>query len=807
MKTFFICLLTLFSLGSTALAQNPDGGISGKILDPANEALAFVTVALFNTSDSSLAKAAYTKEDGSFELFPLQAGDYWLKVSAVNVTTYASSPIQLIANQRLELPTIQMEAPSSEVETVEITAKKPMVTIKPDMTVFNVEGNPLAANSNALDLLRKSPGVMVDNSENVSVLGRSGVRFLINGKPTPLQGQDLVNFLKSLSSDQIEAIEIVTNPSAKYDAEGNAGVINIRLRRDQRHGVSANVNLGYAIGRYAKYNGGGNVNYRGKKVSAFGSYNLRTGRDWDFINLYREQGENLIIDQEANNILDYQIHGLNGGVDYQFLPQHSIGVQMRGSFSDHNRNGTSLATISNNQGIISYLDASSDETRDYEDQTYNTNYRYDNGKGVTVSMDADYGKYQFRADTYQPNTYLDPDQVTVQDERNFLSVAPSNIEIKSIKADLERPLLKGQLAFGAKVATVITDNTFDFYQVTGNEEILDPERSNQFVYTENVNAAYLSFQRALEKLNFQAGLRAEQTNSLGELTAMQTSDNDRVERHYLSFFPSAGVTYQQNPTNSFRLNYSRRVDRPSYLDLNPFEYKLDELTYNRGNPFLQPQFSHNVQLTHTHKYVLNTTLAYSYTDGFAGDILDTTETSRAVQTTVNLANQQVLSLNVSYPHELKPWWSTFTTMTGTYTQRKANFGEGKIIDTAQPNFSIYHQSSFKLPKDFSFQLSGYYQTTALEEANFYLEPIYSLEAGMAWSFLEGRGNLQLSVTDITWGQRFSVTQEYGGLFLRAQGGRESRQFKARMSWNFGNSKVKAKKRKTGLEEESGRVKG
>jgi len=806
MKNLFLSLLTLLTFSTATFGQTPQGRISGKILDPSQEAVSFVTVALFHTADSTLAKAAYTQEDGSFELFPVDGGDYWIKVSAVNFNTYSSPAIHLDPNQKLTLATIQMKTASSEVETVEIVAKKPMVTIKPDMTIFNVEGNPIAANSNALDLLRKSPGVMVDNSDNVQVLGRTGVRFLINGKPTPLQGQDLANFLKSLSSDQIEAIEIVTNPSAKYDAEGNAGVINIRLRRNQNHGVNATLNTGYSIGRYPKYNAGGNINYRGKKISAFGSYNLNTGREWDFIDLYREQGQNLIIEQEANNISDFTAHGLHGGLDYQFSPQHSIGAQVRGTFSDRNRTGNSFAKLSDDQGIISFLDAGSDETRDYEDQSYNVNYRYDNGKGATASVDIDYGQYKFQADTYQPNTYLTPDRSSVIDERNFLSIAPSNIDIKSIKTDWERPFLKGQLGFGAKVATVVTDNVFDFYQVTTNEEILDPERSNQFIYTENVNAAYFSYQRALKKINLQAGLRAEQTNSLGELTAMQASDNDRVERNYLSFFPSAGLTYQMAPTNSFRLNYSRRVDRPSYLDLNPFEYKLDELTYNRGNPFLQPQFSHNVQLTHTHKYVLNTTLAYSYTDGYAGDILDTTETSRAVQTTVNLANQQVVSLNVSYPHEITPKWSTFTTVTGTYTRRTANFGEGKDIDVSQPNFSIFHQSSIQLPKNLALQLSGYYQTKSLEEANFYIQPIHSLEAGLSWAFPQDRGNLQLSVSDITWGQQFTATQDYGGLFLRAQGGRESRQFKVRMSWNLGNTKVKAKKRKTGLEEESGRVK-
>ncbi len=806
MKKILYALILPFLLYSQTFAQSTSGTISGKVLDPSGEALAFANVALFNVADTSLAKAAFSQEDGSFELFPLAPGEFFLRISSFESKTYSSEPISLADGQSLALPVINMQAVSSEIEAVEITAQRPMVTIKPDMTVFNVEGNPLAANSNALELLKKSPGVMVDNNENVSVLGKSGVRVMINGKPTPLRGQDLANLLKSMSSDQIEGIEIITNPSAKYDAEGNGGVINIKLRRDKRMGTNANLNLGYAVGVYSRYNGGLGVNFRGKKLSAFGNYNNYTG-GWDeFINIYREQN-GFVIDQRASNPGTYANHRFDGGLDYQINEKHSVGMQARGGIADRSSNSTSRASIGDSSGIQQFLLARNDEERDFFDQNYNLNYKYANKGGADLTVDLDYGGYRIRNTSSQPNTYLMPDGTTLIEERNFRTVSPTDIDIRTAKADYEHPLWGGQLSAGAKTSLVTTDNTFDFYNVQEKDETLDTERSNQFVYRENVNAAYISYQRNHKQFNFQAGLRAEHTNSLGELTAMQSTENDRVERNYISLFPSGGVTWQASKINSFRANYSRRVDRPNYQNLNPFEYKLDELTYRRGNPFLQPQFTHSVQLTHTFKYTLNTTLSYSTTNDFISDIIDENGGDAAFQTTVNVPRQQVLSLNVSYPLQITKWWSTFSNLTGTYTKNEGRPEDGNVINISQPAFTVYHQSSFTLPKDFSVQVSAYYQSPALFAANLRMDPIHSVDAGLSWSFLEKRGNITLTAADIFWGQRWHGVQEYGGLYFDGNGGNDSRQFKARLSWQFGNSNVKAKKRKTGLEDESGRVGG
>lgn len=806
MKKLLYALILPFFFFSQTYAQSANGTISGKVLDPSGEVLSFANVALFNVSDSSLVKAAFTKEDGEFELYPVPAGAFNLQISSFELKSYSSEPITLKAGQSLELPTISMEVASTEMESVQITAKKPMVTVKPDMTVFNVEGNPIAANSDALDLLRKSPGVMVDNNDNIQVLGKSGVRILINGKPSPLTGQDLASLLKSMSSDQIEAIEIITNPSAKYDAEGNGGVINIRLRRDKRMGTSANLNLGYAVGVYSRYNGGLNVNFRGKKLSAFGNINNYTGGWNEMINIYREQS-GLTIDQEAKNPGTYFNNRFHGGLDYQINKQHSVGFQARGGKADRKLTSSSIAEISAGEQIQNFLVASNTEDRDFFDHNYNLNYKFVNEEGSNLTVDLDYGGYRISTESYQPNTYLAPDAVTQIEERNFRTITPTEIDIVTAKTDYERKLWGGQLSLGAKASMVTTDNTFDFYNVLENEDILDTDRSNQFIYTENVNAAYVSFQRPYKKFNFSGGLRAEQTNSLGELIAMQSTENDRVERNYLSLFPSGGVTYQANQVNSFRINYSRRVDRPNYENLNPFEFRLDELTYRRGNPFLQPQFTHSIQATHTYKYALNTTLSYSVTNDFISDLIDTTEVSRAFQTTENIAKQQVVSLNVSYPKGITKWWNTFTNLTGTYTKNEGDFGNGKVVNISQPAFTVYHQSSFTLPKDFSVQVSAYYQSAAIFAANLRMDPISSVDAGISWSFLEKRGNITLTAADVFWGQRWHGVQEFGGLYFNANGGNDSRQFKARLSWLFGNSNVKAKKRKTGLEDESGRVGG
>jgi iron complex outermembrane receptor protein len=793
------------ALGTSTFAQS-SGEITGKILDAEGNPLPFANVLLFSTQDSAMVKAGFSGEDGKFILMPIAAGNYWAKVTFSGYENRVLEDIKLKDGEKLELPDQQLAEVGTEVGTVEIQAERPLVTVKPDMLVFNVENTPNAIGENAFSLLRKAPGVVIDNNDNVMLLGKSGLRIYIDGKPSPLSAKDLANFLKSVQSNQIESIEIITNPSSKFDAAGNAGIINIKMKRDKNLGANATIDLGYAIGIYSKYNGSISANYRNKRFNAFGSYSVWKGKNRNWMDFYRTQS-GLAFEQATIMTEDHMNHSFRAGADFFVGKKSTIGVLASGFVSESEHNNTSLTDIGPvGAAPTSVLDAGSQIIGGNTNLNYNLNYRYDNGKEVTLNADADYGLFRIINSTVQPNLYRDPETDTVQIDRTFTSDAPTNIDISTFKIDYERPFLKGKLGFGAKTTYVRTDNVYSFYDLIDGTEVVDSNRTNQFDYTENVNAAYVNYQTKIKKFAFQAGLRAEQTNSKGELTALVPTNNNLVERHYLNLFPSGGLTYDVNQKNTLSLTYSRRIDRPQYQNLNPFEFKLDELSYMKGNPFLRPQYTHNIELSHTFNYTLNTSISYARTSDFFTEVIDTVEQIRTFLTTDNLSTKEVATISVSYPFEITKWWSTYTNVSAFTVRQRADFGD-KVIDISRNSASVFHQSNFKLPKDFSFQVGGFYNSPGLWGANFRNNKFWGIDVGGQKSLLKGKANLKLSVSDVLYTMKWSGDMQYGDLYMRGGGGWESRQFKANFTYLFGNSAVKARKRSTGLDEEKGRAGG
>ncbi|GJM32054.1 MAG: TonB-dependent receptor [Saprospiraceae bacterium] len=804
---FFSLTALLLGVLTSIWAQNSTGKISGSVFDEQEKAVAFANVILYASADSSMSKAEYTDETGQFAIPNIAAGNYWVAITYVGLPAFNSDVIQIKAGEELKLPPFIMASSSTDLDEVVVVAKKPIIEVHPDKTVFNVEGSINATGSNALELLKKSPGVIVDNNDNIILQGKNGVQVYIDGKPSPLSSADLAEFLKSVQSTEIEAIEIITNPSAKYDAEGNAGIINIRLKKDKRLGTNANISLGGAMGEVPKYNGSLNMNYRNKLMNTFGSYSYNGGEWRNFMNFYRRQDK--IYDQRSRMRNESNNHNFKLGTDFFINDKSTIGFLVNGFFSKRdwfNDGRTEIASLED--GIVdSVLIAESNNIGDRQNLNFNLNYRFDNGEGVVWNFDGDYGKFHNTAEAYQPNFYKSPNEGEIYSQNIFGNNTPTDIDIVTGKVDHERNLWGGKLGLGVKYSYVTTDNTFDFYNILNGEEIFDPMRSSKFVFKENINAFYSSFQKQIDKLSIQLGFRIENTNSTGTLASEQQIDNKEVDRHYTDFFPSGGVSYQVNQKNMLRLNYSRRIDRPRYQDLNPFENKLDELTYQRGNPFLRPQYTHNVELTHTFNYTLNTSLSYSYTKDYFTQITDTTETSRSFISHQNLSNQEVISLAVSYPFAVTKWWNIYTNATGYYTHNKADFGEGKTVDISVNAFSFYSQHTFSLPYNLSFQLSGFYNSPNIWGGTFENESMWGIDAGLQAKILDGKGTLKLSLSDIFNTMQWHGVSDFGGLYMDASGGWESRRVSLNFSYMLGNEQVKSRKRKTGLEDEKSRVGG
>jgi hypothetical protein len=452
------------------------------------------------------------------------------------------------------------------------------------------------------------------------------------------------------------------------------------------------------------------------------------------------------------------------------------------------------------------LFSSGDQDVQRSNLNYNINYRYANSIGTELNIDGDIGMYRSKAQSVQPNIYKSPSG-SIIDEKDYRNNTPTDIDIQTFKIDYETRSGKGKFDIGAKYSNIKTKNIFDFYNVIPGNNILDSTRSNKFNYTENINAAYLNYSSPLgKKWTMRAGVRMESTISEGDLISLYPILNSTVKRNYADFFPSATVTYSSDEKNSFGLSYSRRIDRPNYADLNPFEDKIDELTYQKGNAFLMPQYTNIFEISHTYKSRINTTLSYSHIKDFRTNIIDTTDKNRVFRTIKNLASQDIFNLNFSAPVKIKDWWNVFLALNAYNSLYKADFGQNKKIDLNIFAYSFFVQQDFTIVKDFTFELTGFYNSPTIWGATFKTDPVYNVDAGLQKSIFKKKGNIKVSYNDIFRTQKFRGVSDFGGAYLDVKVKSESTQLRINFTYRFGNNQVKAaRQRKTGLEEENKRI--
>lgn len=810
MRPIIITITTLlFAINNFAQST---GKLKGSVFNANSKPVIAATVELLSSKDSSLVKAAVTNNEGSYIFESINSGSYLVKVSAISYKPWFSTHFQ-ISEETQPAPTATLVYADKSLKEVTVTSnKKPMIEVKADRTVFNVESSINAAGNNAMELLQKSPGITVDKDDKISMKGKNGVLIYIDGKPSPMAGTDLAAYLRSIQSTDIESIELIENPSAKYDASGNAGIVNIKFKKNKKFGTNGSASLGYNQGIYAKYNGNVSLNYRNKKVNIFSnlSGNRNLGENW--MNFYRQQSDS-IYDQKSLNINDNKGGNVKLGVDYFINSKSTIGVMYNGNYN-HGISTSSGKTIISPQISklpLQVLTAGNQIPTDRSNNNINLNYRYVDTTGHELNIDADRGFYRGRSNSLQPNVYSDYNSGSILRNRIFANNTPVDVDIYTAKADYEQNFLKGKLGAGVKFASVKTKNTFDFFNVINDVKQQDWEKSNQFTYTENVSAAYVNFNRSFKKFSFQAGIRAEQTQSDGILNAKskQTFNDttEEVKRSYLNFFPSAAVSYSINQNHQFNLNYSRRIDRPVYQDLNPFENKLDELTYQKGNAFLRPQYTNSFGLSHTYKMFLTTSLGYSHISDYITVINDTARINAVFITNKNLATQDVYSINISAPFAIKKWWNVYANVNANQSRFRAKFDDGKTINLNVTTVNYYNQHTFTLGKGFTAELSGWFNTPSIWGGTFRTKFMWSADAGLQKTLLNNKATLKLGVQDMFRTNRWQSTSDFAGVKFDGAGGWDSRQVRLTFQYRFGSNQVKAaRNRKTGLEDEANRIK-
>lgn len=801
-------LIILFA-GMFALQANAQ--VSGTAKDAQGAAVKGATISLLKAKDSAIVKYAVTKEAGNYSFTGIAEGRYLVKASSVGYQAAYSAAFDA-GTAAVTIPDIQLNKTSSELKGVTVVSQKPLLEVKADKMVVNVEGTINSVGSDALELLRKSPGVMLDKDENLSLSGKNGVQVYIDGKPSPLGGQDLANYLKSLNSAQIESIEIITNPSAKYEAAGNAGIINIRLKKNKSLGTNGSVNAGWNIGTYAKYNAGLNLNYRNKKVNLFGTYGYNRGLMENGISLKRTVADSSF-NQSSRMLMNNESHNFKAGMDYFIDKKNTIGVMVNGNLSDPDlKNSGTTPIVYVPTGITDrILMAQSTSLMVRNNVNANLNYMYADTKGKSLTVNADHGNYDIRSNQYQPNTYYDATGKTMLSSVVYRMLSPTDININSVKADWEQPFQKGTLGVGGKFANVKTDNDFQRYNIVSNVQQLDKDRSNKFAYKENISAAYVNYNRAFKGFAIQAGVRMENTEAEGVSTGLKntgsnyTGYTETFKRSYTDFFPSAAITFNKKPTNQFNLTYSRRIDRPNYQDLNPFEFKLDEYTFQKGNINLRPQYTNSIGLTNTYKYKLTTVLNYSHVKDLFTQVFDTAEKSKAFISKQNLATQDVVSLTITYPYRYKAY-SVYASANGFYNSYNADFGTGRTINVKAGGLTLFAQNSIKFAKTYTAELTAVYVAPTVYQGTIKANAMWYVDAGLSKPILKGKGMLKTSVSDIFKTLKFRGVSDFAGQRSDIRANWESRQFKLNFVYRFGSNLVKAARQRTsGADEETKRT--
>jgi len=755
-KLFFLLLIT-----TVAKAQN--GTIKGLVKSDKNEAIVGATVILLKGQKENILKSSFTDVDGKFEFESLKYDTLTLAISYVGMDKYTSAKIILNAqNSNIDLGTITLASNATELQEVAVKAQKAFVVQKIDRTVVNPEALISNAGVTSLEVLEKAPGVTVDVNGNISLRGKGGVVVFVDDKPTYLSAADLANYLRTIPSSSIESIEIMTNPPAKYDAAGNSGVINIRLKKNIARGMNGGLNLSYGQGRFMRTNNSFNFNYRINKFNFFTNASVNQNNSYQDLTITRKyftpEGQ-----LSSTFIQNSYIRPSNGsrnlrlGLDYYVTKKTTLGLALSGFINPSSRNVKNTATIRNSQNEITGLvDAYNPMDILFKNGSVNLNMTHQfDSKGREISVNLDNIVYKSTIEQSLENKNLNPDG-SLLNKSILESNLPSDISIRAAKVDYINPLTKGgRIEAGAKTSFVNTGNIADFYDVVDNKREPNYTFSNNFQYKENINAAYLNYSRDFKKVSIQAGLRLENTNIVGnQLGNIQVKDSS-FKRNYTNFFPTFYAQYRVDTASKHVLGFSvgRRIDRPNYKDMNPFTYPMDRFTYYGGNPFLQPTFSYNVELSYTYKSFLTTTLQYSE----ANNVISETNEQRGniyYSRPGNFAKQVSYGVEVNGTFQVRKWW-TIQLYTAYLNNRFKSPIYTETLDDSRWYWVVVPTNQFIINKKWSAELAGSYQTKLLS-GQFLVIPIGSIRAGVSTKIMKDKGTIKLNVNDIFY------TNQVGG---------------------------------------------
>ncbi|HTM98099.1 MAG TPA: TonB-dependent receptor [Pedobacter sp.] len=807
-SVLFAIIVYVSTYVNYAKAQDkPMFSLKGKLTAVQNSKLDEITVQLLKASDKKLVKLENSSPDGVFVFEKIPEGSYVLVTQSMNFVKYESPVITL--DKDLVLNSIELQVTSKNLKEVNVTATKPFVQQQFDKTVINVSSSISAVGNTALEVLAKAPGITIDQNDNIAMRGKQGVLVMIDGKQVPMSGQDLANMLKSMQATQIEKIDLVTNPSAKYDAAGNAGIIDIRLKKGANVGTNANVTMSFGQGKYAKINPSINFNHRTKVVNVFGSYNYGSNENFNKLDILRDfysPTNQLTGSNNYNNYFKFHFdnHNARVGSDFYVNKNIVVGFSANGSYSDGEISTDSHAKSLNGQSqSTGTFNTIGTNTPSRSNNSLNLNYRQIiDTTGKELSADFDYARFASNEIQQNLTNYLNAGGGQARTPYQLQGNLGGVLSIKSFKIDYQQQIksLKTKIELGVKSSWVTSDNDVQFYDKSNDGSVLDVAKSNHFIYDENINAAYLNANRSWKKFSLQLGLRLENTNANG----LQVTDKGTFDRNYTQLFPSGYVGYKFTENSDLGLSLSKRINRPSYRQLNPFKVFLDPLTYSTGNPYLKPELSNSFELTHTYKQKYITKLGYSKTTDNILTVLSPDEQPNSViQTNRNLAEFDYYNFSFGFPISVGKWLTSTNNALAYYGKYKGNLANTDL-DASRVSFNLNSNNVVKIDPTTTAEITGTYQSRS------YYGPLdikanWALTVGLQKQMLAKKASLRLSVSDIFYTQKvdaYTLLNGYGEQFYQS---RDTRVATLSFSYRFGRSQVASSKRTGAADEEKRRA--
>jgi hypothetical protein len=764
-----------------------------KITDQQNTPITTAMIELLN-ADSSLIKVVLPDTSGLVSINRNIVGGRLLRVSAVGYTPQVLNMSPAFSdNERL----VSLQPQNKMLENLTLTARKSFIELKPDRTVVNLEAGTSTVGTSVMEALEKLPGVTIDKEGNIGLKGRAGVLVMIDGKPTYLNGSDLVTLLNGMSSSQVSQVELMDNPPAKYDAGGNAGIINIKTKKNNQRGFHGTLTTSYAQGFYPRGNNNLTLNYRVGKFNLFLNHSLNAFDQFTKVYALRTYYKSdratvaSLLEQPSFLKTNGLTQNVRTGIDYAISSKTSLGLTLSGLAIERKSNNNNPALWMNaTRQVDSLVNTKSKNNTAWRNGGIALNFRHSFNPNRDLSADVDILGYRIRGNQFFENYSVSPVNYS---EASYANI-PTDINIITAKADYSAQLKSVKLEGGWKSSNIKTDNLAAYQIKDGNLWLEDFGKSNHFLYEENIHAIYANTSTKQRNLSLQGGLRYEMTAYDARQLGNQQVKDSSFSRTYNSFFPSVYASFEKDSSHTFTLSAGRRIDRPAFQKLNPFLFIINKYTYQQGNPFYRPQYTWNIEINHLYKSFLITGLSYSVTSDYFSQIFPIDSSGIVLYTEGNLSRLQNIGLSVGMQLTPVSWWSFSMQTVLNRKKMQGVIGNSMTANITQYNINLNNQFRFK--KGWGGEITGYYNSKSQQDIQEILDPSGQLSLGLSKSVLQNKATIKLAVRDVFYTNWIKGLSYFNNATEYFKLTRDTRIAAFSFTWRFGRS-FKTNKRSEG----------